>query len=37
MLQEKGFANISFTKLSDLMLSDPDNEDTEYLVTADRV
>lgn len=37
MLKEKGFANISFTKLSDLMLSDPDNEDTEYLVTADRV
>ena len=34
MLKEKGFANIAFTKLSDLMLSDEDNDGSEFLVTA---
>lgn len=36
ILKEKGFVNISSTKLSDLMLSDPDNDDSEHVVTANK-
>lgn len=36
LLKTKGFANISFTKLSELTLSDPDNADTEFMVSAQK-